>query len=571
MSAIDWTVLILSLVFIVVYGVFKGRGSRDLKGYLMADRNIRWYIVALSVMATQASAITFISTPGQAFSDGMRFVQFYFGLPLAMIVLSITVVPIYHKLKVYTAYEYLESRFDLKTRGLAAVLFLIQRGFAAGLTIYAPAIILSTLLGLNIYITNLVIGVLVIIYTASGGSKAVSWTQTQQMIIIMAAMAGAFFMILHLLPKDVSFTDALFVAGKMGKLNAIDFSFDLSSRYNIWSGLLGGFFLALSYFGTDQSQVQRYLTGKSITHSRLGLLANGLVKVPMQFFILLLGALVFVFYQFTPSPLFFNTVESQGVRDGQWGKEYRVIEQQYEAVSQEKAELVKKLIQARHNGNKTERAAVEEKLDGVEKRASAVREQGVALIRKHSANEDVGDTNYVFLSFVLKYMPVGLLGLIIAAIVAASMSSTSSELNALASTTVVDIYKRVLKKDGSDRHYLVASKLLTVAWGIFAIIFAQYANRLGTLVEAVNILGSLFYGTILGIFLTAFYIKSVRGAAAFYAAIFAEAGVLLCFLFTDISYLWYNVVGCFLVIVFSLLINRIWFLGKEKGGRQDEG
>jgi Na+/proline symporter len=549
--------LIVSLVFIVVYGVFKGRGSRDIKGYLMADRNIRWYIVALSVMATQASAITFISTPGQAFSDGMRFVQFYFGLPLAMIVLSVTVIPIYHKLKVYTAYEYLESRFDLKTRGLAAILFLIQRGFAAGLTIYAPAIILSTLLGLNIYITNLVIGVLVIIYTASGGSKAVSWTQTQQMIIIMTAMAGAFFMILHLLPKDVSFTDALFVAGKMGKLNAIDFSFDLNNRYNIWSGLLGGFFLALSYFGTDQSQVQRYLTGKSITHSRLGLLANGLVKVPMQFFILLLGALVFVFYQFTPSPLFFNTVESQGVRDGRWGKEYRVIEQQYEAASKEKTELVKKLVRARHNGDKAERAAVEEQLDRAEKRASELREQGVALIRKHSANEDVGDTNYVFLSFVLKYMPVGLLGLIIAAIVAASMSSTSSELNALASTTVVDIYRRVMKKDGSDRHYLVASKLLTVTWGIFAIIFAQYANRLGTLVEAVNILGSLFYGTILGIFLVAFYIKSVRGSATFYAAIFAEVGVVLCFLFTDISYLWYNVVGCFLVIAFSLPINRL--------------
>lgn len=556
MSTIDWTILIASLVFIVSYGVWKGRGSKDINGYLMANRNIRWYIVALSVMATQASAITFLSTPGQAYSDGMRFVQFYFGLPLAMIVLSVTVIPIFHKLKVYTAYEYLENRFDLKTRGLAAVLFLIQRGFAAGLTIYAPSIILSTLLGWNIYMTNLAIGVMVIIYTASGGSKAVSWTQTQQMIIIMCAMAGAFYMVIHLLPQNVSFTDALYVAGKMGKLNAIDFSFDLNNRYNFWSGIIGGFFLALAYFGTDQSQVQRYLTGKSITHSRLGLLANGLVKVPMQFFILLLGAMVFVFYQFTAPPMFFNTVESQGVRDSRYGQEYRLIEQEYETASKVKTELVKKLVEARHNGDGVELSVVETQLDRAEERASDLRAQGVALIRKHSNNEDVGDTNYVFLSFVLKYMPVGLLGLIIAAIVAASMSSTSSELNALASTTVVDIYKRMVKKDGSDRHYLVASKLLTVVWGIFAIIFAQYANRLGTLVEAVNILGSLFYGTILGIFLVSFYIKSVRGSATFYAAILAEVGVVYCFLFTDISFLWYNVVGCLLVVFFSIPINR---------------
>ena len=562
MSTLDWTILIASLVFIVTYGVWKGRGNKNIDGYLMANRNIRWYIVALSVMATQASAITFLSTPGQAYSDGMRFVQFYFGLPLAMIVLSVTVIPIFHKLNVYTAYEYLENRFDMKTRGLAAVLFLIQRGFAAGLTIYAPSIILSTLLGWNIYMTNLAIGVMVIIYTASGGSKAVSWTQTQQMIIIMCAMAGAFYMIIHLLPQNVSFTDALYVAGKMGKLNAIDFSFDLTNRYNFWSGIIGGFFLALAYFGTDQSQVQRYLTGKSITHSRLGLLANGLVKVPMQFFILLLGAMVFVFYQFTAPPMFFNTVESQGVRDSRYGQEYRIIEQQYEDASEMKTELVKKLVDARHRSDKAELSRVEELLDRAEEKASALKAQGVALIRKHANNEDIGDTNYVFLSFVLRYMPVGLLGLIIAAIVAASMSSTSSELNALASTTVVDIYKRMIKKDGSDRHYLVVSKLLTVGWGIFAIMFAQYANRLGTLVEAVNILGSLFYGTILGIFLVSFYLKSVRGAATFYAAILAEVGVIYCFRFTDISFLWYNVVGCLLVVFFSIPINR--FLQSRK-------
>lgn len=557
MSNIDWTVLIVSLIFIVVYGVWKGRGSSNINGYIMADRNIRWYIVALSVMATQASAITFLSTPGQAYSDGMRFVQFYFGLPIAMVILCIVAIPVYHKLNVFTAYEYLEKRFDLKTRGLTAVLFLIQRGLAAGLTIYAPSIIISVLMGLNIYFTNLVIGVLVIIYTASGGSKAVSWTQSKQMIIILSAMAGAFFMILYLLPKDVSFTDALFVAGKMGKLNAIDLSFNLTNRYNIWSGLIGGLFLALSYFGTDQSQVQRYLTAKSVSHSRLGLLTNGLVKVPMQFFILLIGAMVFVFYQFTTPPLFFNTVESQGIRRSQWGSEFRMIEEQYKKASMEKTRLVRELVDARHRRDKNQQKQLDQRLKLAEGEVKELKNKGVLLIRKHSGNEDVSDTNYIFLFFVLRYMPVGLLGLIIAAIIAAAMSSTSSELNALASTTVVDIYRRMIKRTASDRHYLVVSKLLTVAWGVFAIMFAQFANRLGTLVEAVNILGSLFYGTILGIFLVAFFLKFVCNAAAFYAAIFAEAGVILCFIFTDISYLWYNVVGCLLVMVFSIPIDRI--------------
>lgn len=555
MSTIDWIVLLASLVFIVIYGVLKGRGSRDIKGYLMADKNIRWYIVALSVMATQASAITFLSTPGQAYTDGMRFVQFYFGLPIAMVVLCITAIPLYHKLNVFTAYEYLEKRFDMKTRGLAALLFLIQRGFAAGLTIYAPAIILSTVLGLNLYITNLVMGGMVIIYTASGGSKAVSWTQTWQMVIIFVAMLGAFFMIIHLLPGNVSITDALYVAGKMGKLNAIDFSFDLSNRYNIWSGVIGGFFLALSYFGTDQSQVQRYLTAQSITHSRLGLIANGLIKVPMQFFILLLGALVFVFYQFQTPPLFFNTVESQGVRDGRLGVQYRLVEGQYRKAAEMKNKWVRELVERRQENDREKAKEIEKKLEIAIGEMAKLREKGVDLIKKHSGNQDVNDTNYIFLSFVLKYMPVGLLGLIIAAIVAASMSSTSSELNALASTTIVDIYKRLVKREATEHHYLVASKLATVVWGVFAIMFALYANRLGTLVEAVNILGSLFYGTILGIFLVAFYLKSVKGGAAFYAGIVAEIGVMACFLFTDISFLWYNVVGCFLVIFFSIPID----------------
>lgn len=557
MSPLDWGVLIASLVFIVVYGVWKGRGSKNIEGYLMADRGIRWYIVALSVMATQASAITFLSTPGQSYSEGIGFVQFYFGLPLAMIVLCVTVVPLFHRLNVYTAYEYLEKRFDLKTRGLAAFLFLIQRGLAAGLTIYAPAIILSTLLHLEIYLTNLVLGVLVIIYTALGGSKAVSMTQTQQMIIIFAAMAGAFFMILHLLPQDVSFSDAMFVAGKMGKLDAVDFSFDITHKYNIWSGLIGGFFLALSYFGTDQSQVQRYLTGKSVTHSRLGLLTNGVVKVPMQFFILLLGVLVFVFYQYHTPPLFFNTVEESSVRSGPLGQQYQKVENQYRETSLEKNRVLRQLMQFRKQGDEKNAALAQSQLDGVEIRVNALKKEGVSLIRRHTGVKDAGDANYVFLYFILRYMPVGLLGLIIAAIVAASMSSTASELNALASTTVVDIYKRMIRADGDDRHYLWISKAATALWGLFAIGFAMFANRLGTLVEAVNILGSLFYGTILGIFLTAFYAPRIRGAAAFYAAWAAEVLVLICFFFTPITYLWYNVVGCVAVVALAHPIHAL--------------
>jgi len=410
--------------------------------------------------------------------------------------------------------------------------------------------------------TNLIICILVIIYTASGGSKAVSWTQTQQMVINLVAMVGAFIMVFQLLPAGVSMKDALFVAGKMGRLNAIDFSFDLSNRYNIWSGLLGGFFLALSYFGTDQSQVQRYLTAKSITHSRLGLLANGLVKVPMQFFILLLGAMVFVFYQFVTPPLFFNTVAGDSVRSGPLGQEYQKVEQQYNEASQEKQHWVTQWLQARQRGDTLELDQAEQQLMQIDAEVNRLKGEGVTLVRKHTGNPEAGDTNYIFLFFVLQYMPVGLLGLIIAAIVAASMSSTSSELNALASTTVVDIYKRMIKPNASDRHYLIASKILTLGWGCFAILFAQFANRLGTLVEAVNILGSLFYGTILGIFLVAFYFKKITGASAFYAGILAEIGVVLCFFFTDISFLWYNVVGCVLVVLFSFPIAA--FLNKIK-------
>ncbi|MEE9168724.1 MAG: sodium:solute symporter [bacterium] len=557
MRSLDWIVLISSLVFIVAYGLWKGRGSKDIDGYLLANRRLRWHTIALSIMATQASAITFLSTPGQAYVDGMRFVQFYFGLPIAMVILSITAVPIYHKLKVFTAYEYLEGRFDLKTRGLAALLFLIQRGLAAGLTIYAPALILSVILGWNIYITNLIIGSLVIIYTASGGTKAVSWTHFYQMLIAMFGMFVAFFVILNLLPRDISLIDAASVAGKMGRLNAIDFSFDLNNRYTIWSGILAGLFLQLSYFGTDQSQVQRYLTGRSITESRFGLLFNGLAKIPMQFFILFVGAMLFVFYQFEKPPIFFNSVERERVENSAYAGEYAALQIEYDDAFEQKKVKLNELIAAMDSGSESDIAAAEQNLDLADQKTRDVRANAIEIMQKNDPDMDPSDTNYVFLTFVTTFLPVGLVGLVIAAIFAASMSSTSAELNALASTTVVDIYRRTIKKEASDRHYLIAAKVFTVLWGVYAVFLAEYASRLGSLIEAVNILGSLFYGTILGIFLVAFYFKKVRGTATFFAAIVAEIIVLLFHFFELTSYMWYNVVGCLAVIFVSYIINQL--------------
>lgn len=557
MRTLDWFVLISSLVFIVFYGVWKGRGSKNIDGYLLANRRMRWHTIALSIMATQASAITFLSTPGQAFVDGMRFVQFYFGLPIAMIIISITAVPIYHKLKVFTAYEYLESRFDMKTRGLAALLFLIQRGLAAGLTIYAPAIILSTILGWNINITTLIIGVLVIIYTTSGGTKAVSWTHFQQMLIAMFGMFAAFFMILYLLPDDISILDAGFVAGKMGKFNAIDFTFDLNNRYTVWSGIIAGLFLHLSYFGTDQSQVQRYLTGSSITESRFGLIFNGLAKVPMQFFILLVGAMMFVFYQFEKPPLFFNTVETAKIQNSTYATDYNEIENEYNEAHELKKSRIRELITAMDEGDQTTINVAQNNLDMAENRTKEIRESAISIMQQNDPDMDDNDTNYIFLTFVTTFLPVGIVGLVIAAIFAASMSSTSAELNALASTTVVDIYRRTINKNGNDRHYVIASKGFTILWGVYAILLAEYASRLGSLIEAVNILGSLFYGTILGIFLVAFYFKKIGGTATFYAALIAEIMVFVFHLFEITSYLWYNVVGCLGVIFISYILNTL--------------
>ncbi|MDQ3253227.1 MAG: sodium:solute symporter [Acidobacteriota bacterium] len=555
MKLLDWFVLVGFVTFIVIYGVWKGRRNSDLEGYLLADRRMRWPMVALSIMATQASAITFLSTPGQAYADGMRFVQFYLGLPLAMVILSITAVPIYHRLKVYTAYEYLEGRFDLKTRSLAGGLFLIQRGLAAGLTIYAPSLIFSLILGLDIRFVILFLGGLVTLYTASGGTKAVEHTHFQQALITTGGMIVAFFTILALLPRDVSFIESVSVAGKMGRLNAIDFSFDPANQYNFWSGLIGGCFLALSYFGTDQSQVQRYLTGRSVAESRLGLLFNGMAKVPMQFAILFLGAMVFVFYQFTPPPLFFNPGETRKVQASTSADEFQTLETEHAAAIAVRQGEVRSLVAAMRTGDAQQLASAEEDLRAAEGTVRAIRGRAVELMKANDPRANTNDTNYVFLTFVTRYMPTGIVGLVIAAIFLASMSSTASELNALASTTVVDIYRRLVKKEASERHYLIFSKLATIFWGAFAILFAEYASNLGSLVEAVNRLGSLFYGTILGIFLLAFYFKRIGGNATFLAALVGEATVLACARYSSVAFLWYNVIGCLVVITAAHVIN----------------
>jgi len=562
MSNIDWIVMCGFLLFIVAYGTWKSRGSKNVKEFLLANKSTPWYTVALSIMATQASAITFLSTPGQAYIDGMRFVQFYIGLPIAMIILSVTAVPLYHKLNVFTAYEYLETRFDLKNRALGSFLFLIQRGLAAGFTIFAPALIISAILGWSLNWTILVIGVLVIIYTASGGTKAVNKTHMLQMTVIFFGMLSATFMIFKLLPENIGVGDAMHIAGKMGKLNTIDFSFNLSDRYTFWSGLIGGTFLALSYFGTDQSQVQRYLSGSSVTQSRMGLLLNGMIKVPMQFFILLIGAMVFVFYQFVAPPLYFNPVETKNIANSHYSEQYNQLQEEYADIHETKLESINSLISAIDQDNESEIDLTKQKIHEENERANKVRDEAIGLIKENNPSSDGNDTNFIFLSFVLGFLPTGLIGLVLAAILSASMSSTSAELNALASTSVMDIYKRMIKKDGSEKHYLIASKVSTIFWGGFAIFFALFANSLGSLIEAVNILGSLFYGTILGLFLVAFYVKKVGGNSVFVAAIIAEIAVIVFFLFTDIPYLWFNFIGCALVVVLAMIFENTIFNNK---------
>jgi Na+/proline symporter len=556
-TTLDWAVLAAWLAFIVAYGVWRGGRSRDIRGFVLADKDMRWPTVALSIMATQASAITFLSTPGQAYVDGVRFVQFYLGLPLAMIVLAITAVPLYHRLTVYTAYEFLEQRCDLKTRTLAASLFLVQRGLAAGLTIYAPALILSVILGWDVHVTVVLIGGLVVIYTTSGGTRAVSRTHVLQAAIILLGLAATFAVLVASLPRDISLLDAARVGGAAGRLRAIDTSLNLTSRYTLWSGLLGGFFLALSYFGTDQSQVQRYLSGRSVAESRTGLLFNGLFKVPLQLAILLLGVAVFAFDHFARPPIFFDPVALQKAKASAHGDELGALEQRWANALAAREQSAREFARAMHAGDESEQRRARASLHAAEANAGTLHQQAVALIAAADPRSNPNDTNYVFLSFVVRHLPTGLLGLMLAAVFAAAMNSSSAELNALAATTTVDVYRRFLAPHGSERRAVFVSRAATVFWGGFAVFFAEAIHRMGSLVEAVNVLGSLFYGTILGIFVVAFYGRGMSGTTVFSAAIVAEAAVLACFAFTPVSFLWYNVVGCLGVVILALAINPL--------------
>ena len=554
MQELDWIVLIGTLVFIPSYGPYNTRRSKNVQDYLRGGDDVKWWTIGLSVMATQASAITFLSTPGQAFHSGMGFVQFYFGLPIAMVIICMVFIPIYHRLNVYTAYEFLESRFDLKTRTLTALLFLIQRGLSAGITIFAPSIILSAVLGWDLTTLNIIIGLVVIIYTVSGGTKAVNITQKQQMAVIFSGMFITFFLILHYLPQDINFTKALDIAGASGKMNILDFSFDFDNRYTFWSGIIGGTFLALSYFGTDQSQVQRYLSGRSVRQSQLGLIFNGLLKVPMQFFILLVGVMVFVFYQFNPYPLNFNPAATQAVMNSEYSEQYQVLTKQHRETQQQKKEVMAQYAHLPEDAASATEIAIVEKMQQLSSIELAQREEAKLFIEAAKKDVETNDKDYVFIHFILNNLPRGLVGLLLAVILCAAMSSTSSELNALASTTVIDLYKRNQKSERSEEHYVTASKWFTLLWGIIAIAVASIADLFDNLIQLVNIIGSIFYGNVLGIFLLAFFIRYVQSTAVFIAAIITQIIILILFEMDVMPYLWLNLVGCGLVMVIAIIL-----------------
>ncbi|MBZ9729179.1 sodium:solute symporter [Salegentibacter sp. JZCK2] len=553
MQLIDWIVLLGTLAFIVIYGVYKTRHKQGAQDYIRGGSETRWWTIGLSTMATQASAITFLSTPGQAFHDGMGFVQFYFGLPIAMVVICMFFIPIYRRLNVYTAYEYLESRFDRKTRTLTAILFLIQRGLAAGLTIFAPAIILSAVLGWNLSGLTILIGSLVIIYTVAGGTKAVSVTHKQQMAVILTGMFAAFFIILSYLPENINFSKALEIAGASGKMEILDFSFNFENRYTFWSGIIGGSFLALSYFGTDQSQVQRYLSGRSVNESRMGMIMNGMLKVPLQFFILLVGVMVFVFYQFNNAPLNFNPAATETVLSSDYGNQYEDLMQEHDALQQEKQNLH---LQFAENNNFTpeNNSTYRENLATLNASEMETRQKARKLIDASDKDAESNDKDYVFIHFILNNLPRGLIGLLLAVILSAAMSSTASELNALSSTTSIDLYKRSRKIEKSDEHYVRASKWFTLLWGAIAIAFASLANLFDNLIQLVNIIGSIFYGNVLGIFLLAFFIKIVNSNSVFIAAIITQIIVIILFKFDAMPYLWLNLAGCLLVMAIALIL-----------------
>jgi SSS family transporter len=554
MRALDWVVLSGTIFSIVAYGLYRGRGSNTVDSYLLAGKSMPWYAMALSIMATQASAITFISTTAQGYSDGIRFVQFYLGLPIAMVILAATVVPAFHRANVYTAYEYLERRFDSKTRALVSAIFLIERGLADGVALCAPAIVLTVVLGWPSHLTIVIMGALVVAYTVVGGIKAVTWTEVQQMVIIFIGLAAALITAIWLLPRGIGLGDAVSLAGAVGKLKAIDLTFDLDNRYNIWSGLLGGTFLFLAYFGTDQSQVQRYLTGKSIAQSRLSLLFNAVAKIPMQFLILVTGAMVFVFFIYERPPLLFDPVELQRIESD---PAYPSVDQRYRSAFEERRRAAGELVESHRAADAAHRAHGVAAFRDAQKQLDQARADGVRMVEK-ATGTSFTDTNYIFLSFVTRYMPAGIVGLIIAVIFVAATSSTAAEVNSLATVSVIDIYRRHIRKTGSDRHYLWASRIASAFWGCYVVAFAEYAlHRLGSLIEAVNMVGSLFYGGMLGVFVLAFAFPRVRGTAAFTGVLAGEAAIFCAHFATNISFLWYNLLGCIVVVLVGLALSYL--------------
>jgi Na+/proline symporter len=552
MTTLDWIVMIFTIIAIPSFGLWRGRGGTTTSHYLLAGKTMPWYAMGLSIMATQASAITFIATTGQAYVDGMRFVQFYFGLPIAMVILSATAVPIFHKAGVYTAYEYLERRFDAKTRALAGVVFLIQRGAAVGLALYAPAIVMSVIFGWNDRMTTLVIGIICVLYTTMGGIPAVTWTDVLQMTIIFAGLILALLTVISLMPHGVSFTDAVYLAGSVGKLNAVDTKLDWDNRYNLWSGLLGGTFLMLGYFGCDQSQVQRYLSGKSVAQSKLSMLFNAMAKVPMQFFILFVGAMVFVFYLFAQPPMLFEKTAMKAIRSQ---PAFAGVQGRFDGAWKSREQAAEKLNAARKQDDTAQLAASTEAYRAAQKEVDGARRAGIQLYEKSTGSAGFNDTNYIFLTFVTTYFPAGVIGLVIAVILNAAMSSSSGELNSLAAVSVMDLYRRFWRPDASDRHYLLISRLCTAIWGSWAVIFAQYARNLGSLVEAVNQVGSYFYPVLLGVFALAFFFKRVQGSAAFWAMLTGEAAIILCSVFTHIAFLWFNVIGTVVVVAAGVIFS----------------
>ena len=548
MRGVDWIVLVASLVAIIGYGLYRARGSNTVESYLLAGRTMRWWVIGLSIMATQASAITFIGTTGQGYADGLRFVQFYFGLPIAMVIISAVAVPLFFRSNVYTAYEYLEKRFDSKTRTLASLVFLVQRGLGVGLALYAPAVVLSVIMGWPESVTIATMGVLVVTYTVIGGIKAVMWTDAQQMMVMFAGILAAFLAAVWGLPSDTSLFDAIHLAGISGKMQAVDLNFDWENRYNLWSGLIGGSFLALSYFGTDQSQVQRYLTGKSITHMRISLLFNAVVKVPLQFVILLTGALVFTFFVYVQPPLLFNPVE-RAAMEASRNSAYTAVESRYETAWTSRSEAAQRVTATRE-------ASAEDAFVAANTELNVIRQEAIALVEESNGGETYNDTNYIFLNFVIDYLPAGLVGLIIAAVFAAAMSTISAELNSLATVTVIDHYRRYVLPNRPDAHYQRAAKISTAFWGVYATVFASFGGQLGSLIEAVNVVGSLFYGSMLGVFVLAFSPWRVSGFGAFSGMIAGLAAVAWTASYTEITFLWYNLIGCIVTVVIGLALGQ---------------